>query len=140
MTMLIRKNVAPMIGSPVRLLGADPTTPKGIDLILGAGWTQKSNDQFVFDAPPGTGTTTMQFSGLVIGAMYRITFISTAATGYGGMAFRPGDFADDTDITQDQFWDITFEAQNSNGITRFTPQDVTGVSRITFSVLKLVAL
>ena len=130
----------PVCGGPVELIGKDLTVPKGGSLILGAGWTQKSNDQFVFDVPPGTNTTTMQFSGLVIGAQYRISFVTSAATGYGGMAFRPGDFADDTDITQDQAWVITFEAQNSNGITRFTPQDVTGVSRITFSLLKLVAL
>ena len=139
-SMLIKQGVVPVMGGPVRLVGGDPTTPKGVTLILGAGWTQKSNDQFVFDVPPGDNFTSMQFDGLQIGAQYQMSLVATASAGYGGMVLRPGDFADDVPIQADGAYNFTFTAQNSNGITRFAPVDVTGVTRITFSLLKLVAL
>lgn len=140
MTMLIRKNVAPMIGSPVRLLGADVTVPKGVTITLGEGWTQKTNDQYVFDVPPGAAFKPLSFVGLTIGAQYRIRFVASAATGYGTMVFRPGELGFDTVIAADGAYDITFTAQDTNGVSRFLHTDVTGVSRITLSLLKLVPL
>lgn len=135
---LIRKGVVPMHGAPVCLFGADNTLPKDAGWIIGTGWTQLSNDAFVFDVPPGDNFTSLQMNGLVIGANYRLRLNAVAkGGGYGGMVLRPGDFADDVAIQADGSYDFIFEAQNSNGITRFSPVDVTGVVQIVFSNIKL---
>ncbi len=90
--------------------------------------------------PPGGTFDPMQFIGLTIGNSYRISFVASSSTGYGTMFFRPGILGVDTPIDSDGAKSIDFTAQDANGVTRFLHTDVTGVTQIGISALKLVAL
>lgn len=137
---LIRKGVVPILGAPVRLLGADTVLPKDSNFVLGTGWTQLTNERFEFTVPPGANFQPLQFKGLNIGSQYRLTFETAATAGYGNCVFRPGELGLDVPIAADGPYDITFTANNVNGQSRILHIDITGVSRITFDSLKLVAL
>lgn len=138
MGQIIRPGVAANPGSPVKLLGGKAAVPKGVEVVLGTGWTRKSASEYVFDVPPGAQFNPLQFQGLLIGGNYNLKFIATAQTGYGAMVFRPGELGLDLAINADGAYDHDFVANNTNGESRFLHTDVTGVTRITISGLKLV--
>jgi hypothetical protein len=102
----------------------------------GEGWTQEA-DGWHFRVPPGSTFNPLQYQQLVIGRSYQAVFTVTVISGaLGTMFFRPGSTTTDI-ILAEQDYDITFVADNSNGLTRFLHSDVTGVEDIRLSNLSI---
>ena len=94
------------------------------------GWTQTSSfpHNYQFDVPPGANFASLTFTNLVIGKNYSIQFDASGDLIAGTLVFRPGDFAEDTEILVGSY-DFTFLADNQNGTTRFAVQDITSVTQ-----------
>lgn len=101
-----------------------------------AGWENVSGNNWTFDAPPGAAFNPLEFTNLVIGDDYKVTFTAGGDLNINFL-FRPGELGIDLAIDSAGDYERDFTAQNSNGQSRFLHRDVTGVNQVTLSALRI---
>jgi len=109
------------------------------DIDLGVGWTKIGYNTYQFDVPPGVNFVAATFSNVIVGNNYNIKFTATGDLPVTALVFRPGDFSEDTLITEGSY-DIDFLADNLNGTTRFAVQDITDVTQFRIGNIQVTAL